>query len=266
MSIPLPIVAFFVGHWVLSVFFQTFFLHRYGAHRMFSMTRGWERFFHLCTYVFQGSSYLNPRGYAILHRMHHAYSDTERDPHSPVIQRNPLRMMNHTRDIYRRILKGTFPVEARFDGGAPSWPLLDRFGMSWASSVMWTGIYTAFYVVFATAWWHYLFLLVQLFIGPVHGAIVNWFGHWAGYRNFNQQDASRNTLPFDFVTLGELFQNNHHRYGSRANFAVRWFEIDPAWLVIRLLAAVGVLELREDARGRAPSDALAAPEATEPAE
>ena len=26
------ILAFFVGHWTLSVFFQTFFLHRYGAH------------------------------------------------------------------------------------------------------------------------------------------------------------------------------------------------------------------------------------------
>ena len=30
----LIIVPFFVLHWQLSVFFQTFFLHRYGAHRM----------------------------------------------------------------------------------------------------------------------------------------------------------------------------------------------------------------------------------------
>ena len=28
----IPILAFFVLHWQLSVFFQTFFLHRYGAH------------------------------------------------------------------------------------------------------------------------------------------------------------------------------------------------------------------------------------------
>jgi stearoyl-CoA desaturase (delta-9 desaturase) len=257
MSIPLPIVAFFVGHWVLSVFFQTFFLHRYGAHRMFTMSRFWERFFHLCTYVFQGSSYLNPRGYAILHRMHHAYSDTEKDPHSPVIWKNPVSMMNHTRDIYRNILKGTFPVEARFDGGAPSWPALDRFGGTWASSALWTGVYSAFYFAFATAWWQYLLLPFHFFMGPVHGAIVNWFGHWAGYRNFDQKDASRNTLPFDFVTLGELFQNNHHKYGARANFGVRWFEIDPAWLAIRVFSALGILELRADARGRIPTEELA---------
>src|SRR3954453_2087820 len=80
---PVIIIAFFILHWQLSVFFQTFFLHRYGAHRMFTMSKGWERFFHLCTFVFQGSSYLNPRAYAWLHREHHAFSDTERDPHSP---------------------------------------------------------------------------------------------------------------------------------------------------------------------------------------
>ena len=43
MGLPLPIVAFFVLHWVSSVFFQTFYLHRYGAHRMFKFAPGWER-------------------------------------------------------------------------------------------------------------------------------------------------------------------------------------------------------------------------------
>jgi stearoyl-CoA desaturase (delta-9 desaturase) len=216
MQVPFAIVGFLVGHWVLSVFFQTFFLHRFGAHRMFTMSPAWERFFHLCTYVFQGSSYLNPRGYAILHRMHHAYSDTPGDPHSPRVHRTPWRMMNHTRDLYRNICSGRYPVEARFEGGYPSWPALDRFAGRWVSSVLWATAYTGFYLVFATAWWQFLLLPVHFFMGPVHGAIVNWFGHYLGYRNFDQNDDSRNTLPFDFVTLGELFQNNHHRHGARA--------------------------------------------------
>ena len=50
----MAIAIFFIAHWQLSVFFQTFFLHRYGAHRMFTMSKGWERFFYLCTYVTQG--------------------------------------------------------------------------------------------------------------------------------------------------------------------------------------------------------------------
>src|SRR5512140_1849669 len=87
------ILAFFVLHWQLSVFCQSFFLHRYGAHRQYSMSKGWERFFHLFTFVMQGSSYLNPRGYAILHRMHHAYSDAPKDPHSPENHGNVFSMM-----------------------------------------------------------------------------------------------------------------------------------------------------------------------------
>src|SRR5687768_7119633 len=96
----MAIAIFFVGHWVLSVFCQSFFQHRYSAHRMFTMSKGWERFFYLFTYVCQGSSFLTPKGYAILHRMHHAYSDTPRDPHSPRNYTNPLSMLVDMRTTY----------------------------------------------------------------------------------------------------------------------------------------------------------------------
>jgi stearoyl-CoA desaturase (delta-9 desaturase) len=94
-------------------------------------------------------------------------------------------------------------------------------------------------------------------MGPIHGAIVNWCGHKYGYRNFENNDLSRNVLPIDFVTLGELFQNNHHHAGTRPNFAVRWFEIDPAYWVIRTMAAIGVLHLVAEGSGSATT--VAAP-------
>src|SRR5438132_12079206 len=75
--------VFFFGHWLASVFFQSLFQHRYAAHRMYTMKPRVERGLHLLTYLVQGPSFLWPRGYAILHRQHHAFSDTERDPHSP---------------------------------------------------------------------------------------------------------------------------------------------------------------------------------------
>src|SRR5262245_31036509 len=110
------IVAFFVIHWHLSVFFQTFFLHRYGAHRLFTMSRGWERFFYVCTYIFQGSSFLSPRGYAILHRMHHAFSDTSKDPHSPANYRGVFTMMLDTKRRYDALTYRRELPEPRFDG------------------------------------------------------------------------------------------------------------------------------------------------------
>src|SRR5215475_6355835 len=115
----MAILGFFVAHWVLSVFFQTFFLHRYGAHKQFRMSPGWERFFHVCTYLAQGPSFLSTRGYAILHRMHHAFSDTAKDPHSPTNYANPLSMMLATKHQYDQFAYRRVDPEPRFDGGMP---------------------------------------------------------------------------------------------------------------------------------------------------
>src|SRR5436190_11483224 len=137
----MTILVFFVSHWLLSVFFQTFFQHRYGAHKQFTMSKGWERFFHLCTYVAQGSSFLTPRGYAILHRMHHAYSDTEKDPHSPLFHSNVFTMMWKTKSRYDDFAYRRVAPEPRFEGGLPEWPLLDKLGQSWAMRIFWIVAY-----------------------------------------------------------------------------------------------------------------------------
>ena len=57
------------------------------------------------------------------------------------------------------------------------------------------------------------------------------------------RDASRNFLPFDFLTMGELFQNNHHRASGRLNFAWRKFEFDPTYQLLRVLAWMRVIRL-----------------------
>lgn len=251
------ILSFFMIHWMLAVFCQTFFLHRYSAHRMFSMSKGWERFFYTLTWLAQGSSFLSPRAYAILHREHHAFSDTARDPHSPHIYKNFFDMMWQTKRRYNAILHQQIETEPRFEGGYPYSPVLEYLAESWTSRIAFGAGYTLFYLAFAPHWAFFLLLPAHYLMGPIHGAIVNWGGHMYGYRNFNVDDESRNTLIFDFLTLGELFQNNHHKWGASPKFAVRWFEVDPTYLAIRTLDALGIIKIKKTQKPHwSPDDLL----------
>ena len=81
-------------------------------------------------------------------------------------------------------------------------------------------------------------------MGPIHGFIVNWFGHKHGYRNFDKlHDKSKNTLFIDFLMLGELYQNNHHRFPTKNNFAFKWYEIDFGYIIIKLFHKIGIITI-----------------------
>ena len=252
------VLSLLVVHWTLSIFAQTFFLHRYGAHRMFTMSPGWERFFYLLAYLAQGPSFLVPRAYAILHRQHHTFADTEQDPHSPRFFSNVMSMMWHTKHQYDVYAYRRGEPEARFLGGTPEWPLIDRLSQRWSTRVAWALLFAVFYLHFAPSLFWLLLLPVHWTMGPIHGAIVNWCGHRYGYRNFDTEDDSRNTLRLELLTMGELFQNNHHQFPTRPNFAVRWFELDPAYQVMRLLAAVGIIQFAPTAKSSLTTPAAGA--------
>lgn len=243
------VLIVFVVHWYLSLFCQTFFLHRYSAHKMFIMSKPWERFFYLLTYLSQGSSYLSPRAYAILHRMHHAFSDTDKDPHSPHHTKNVFTMMWETKNIYNAVLNRKRAIENRFERNYPEWRLIEKLGDSWISRAGWAVLYIVFYVlayIYLDMHWAFFFLLpVHFLMGPIHGAIVNWSGHKYGYQNFDNDDKSKNSLIFDFLMMGELFQNNHHKRPNSINFGSKWFEVDPTYPVIKLLNRLKIIEIRK---------------------
>ena len=232
----LIILSFFVAHWYLSLFFQTFFLHRYASHKAFTMNKTTEKIFFVLTWIFQGSNYLSPFGYGVMHRMHHAFADTENDPHSPKYDETIWNMMWKTKTIYSDISNKIMVPESRFTEGVPQWEAFDKFARSWPSRLFWGAVYVSVYVAFAPSIWFWLLLPLHFLMSPIHGAIINWFAHKYGYRNFEVGDTSRNFLPVDFLMMGESYHNNHHKYGSRPNFGgVRWHELDPTYQVIKLL-------------------------------
>src|SRR5690349_15572154 len=125
----IAILIFFFVHWFLSLFFHSFFLHRYASHQMYKISKNWERTIYLMTWFTQGSSYLVPRAYGVLHRMHHTYSDTEKDPHSPYFFSDVWHLMLHTAKIYRGFNTGQSIPEPQFiQEYLPAWHKLDRLG------------------------------------------------------------------------------------------------------------------------------------------
>jgi stearoyl-CoA desaturase (Delta-9 desaturase) len=240
------ILVFFLAHWYLSIFCQTFFLHRYAAHAMFSMSKFWEKFFFIFTFISQGSSYLSPWGYGIMHRLHHAYADTEQDPHSPKYSDNLFTMMWSTKKIYGEIADRADNIDPKYKYNVPDWFAFDEFASNYLVRIFWGAFYVIFYFIFVPEgmWYLYLLLPIHFMMGPVHGVIVNWFAHKFGYTNFTVEDTSKNFLPVDFLLMGECYHNNHHKHGNRANFGgVRWHEFDPTWWIIKGLNAVGIIKI-----------------------
>jgi stearoyl-CoA desaturase (delta-9 desaturase) len=182
--------------------------------------------------------------------MHHAYSDTEKDPHSPHHASNIFTMMWKTKDVYIDFVRNKVKPESRFDTGY-IWKSLENLGENWISRLAWgtgyTFVYMAFYAYLNMPWWCFFLLPLHYMMGPIHGAIVNWSGHKYGYSNFDNNDKSKNSLIFDFLMLGELFQNNHHKLPQRANFGTRWYEFDPTYPVMKMLEWLHIIRMNPKA-------------------
>ena len=198
----------------------------------------------MATWFIQGSSFLVPSAYGVMHRMHHVYSDTEKDPHSPYFFKDIYQMMWSTAQIFRGLISGKNLPEAQFTKDyLPAWNRLDKLGNHLLIRLFFIAAYIAFYIVFAPNFWWFLLLPVHFLMGPIQGAIVNWCGHKYGHSNYNNGDHSRNSTPFGVLLMGELFQNNHHYAKHDANFAKRWFEFDLTYQIMRGMNSIGIIKI-----------------------
>lgn len=232
---------FYIG---LRLCFFILFLHRYASHQMYTTTKGWERVIYLLTWFTLGSSYLVPSAYGVMHRMHHKYSDTEKDPHSPHFFKDVFGMMLHTRAIFLGFTSGKNLPDTQFmQEYLPSWKKLDRIGHHFITRICFALCYVGIYVAYAPSLWWFLLLPFHFLMGPIQGAIVNWCGHKYGYCNYGSDDHSKNSTPFGLLLMGELFQNNHHHDRNNANFARRWFEFDMTYLLMKVLNRFRVIRL-----------------------
>ena len=75
---------------------------------------------------------------------------------------------------------------------------------------------------------------------------INSLAHSFGTRRFRTRDDSRNNPWLALLTLGEGWHNNHHRFPAAARQGFFWWELDISYLMLRALAALGLVsELRQ---------------------
>ncbi|HYL69952.1 MAG TPA: transposase, partial [Candidatus Dormibacteraeota bacterium] len=105
------------------------------------------------------------------------------------------------------------------------------------------------YVAVAAAFTHVTIVAVTLFLqrGQAHRALElhPLVSHFFGYRSYDVADASTNIVPWGILIGGEELHNNHHAYVTSAKLSNKWYELDIGWLYIRVLAALGLAQVKK---------------------
>ncbi len=231
----------------------TIFLHRAQAHRAVELHPLVSHFFRPWLWLTTG---MVTREWVAIHRKHHATCETEEDPHSP--QTHGIHtLLWRGAELYRVAAEDRAMLE-RYGRGTPDdWLERHVYGVhpNWGIGVMLVIDLLLFGVIGLTVW------AVQMLWIPFWAAgVINGLGHWWGYRNFETDDAATNLVPWAILVGGEELHNNHHAAPASARLSARWFEFDIGWAYIRLLQAVGLARVRNDAfsRQRAPAGTLPA--------
>jgi stearoyl-CoA desaturase (delta-9 desaturase) len=180
------------------------------------------------------------------HRLHHAHTDADGDPHSPHGGgRGPLRGLWHAHVGWLFSTKGhaaheRYAPELLEDRGMRlinrGFPVLAALGVLIPAGAGWALTGTAAGALSAGI----VAGLARIFL--FHHAILgcNSIGHAYGARRFAVDDRSANVAWLALPSLGEAWHHNHHAFPRSASHGLRWFELDVSALAIGVLERLGL--------------------------
>ncbi|MGD8483027.1 MAG: fatty acid desaturase, partial [Gammaproteobacteria bacterium] len=221
----------------ITVFAVTLYLHRDAAHRAMDLHPAIR---HFCRFWLWMSTGIVTREWVAIHRKHHARCETPDDPHSPQVE-----------GLRKVLLEGAELYQAE----AMNRETLEKYGRGtpddWLENKLYAGHRNLGIIMFVVACLvlfgvpGIIMIAVQMVSQPLLAAgIINGVGHYAGYRNFECDDASRNIVPWALLLGGEELHNNHHAFPSSARFSIQRWEIDIGWGAIRVLRLLGLAHVR----------------------
>lgn len=230
------LAAFILTH--ITLIAVTVFLHRHQAHRGLDMHPIASHFFRLWLWLTTG---MVTKEWVAVHRKHHARCETKEDPHSP--QTYGLRTVLWTgAELYKNEAAQQDTLD-KFGHGTPDdWLERNIYNKhSILGIVLLFAIYFSLFGVNGIWMW-----ALQMMTTPFSAAgVINGIGHFFGYRNFENEDASTNIVPWGIFICGEELHNNHHTFGTSAKFSYKWWEFDIGWMYIRLMSLVGLVKVRK---------------------
>ena len=209
-----------------------FCYHRLLTHRSMKVPKPLEYLTAIFgTLSLQGS----PIDWVATHRIHHAYSDTGKDPHDS----NRGFSWSHLHWLY--LANETLPSQgdqARLAPelhASPFYQFLGRY--FWLLQL---GLAAVLFLAGGLPFvvWGVLVRLVLTYhlTWFVNSAAHNW-----GYQTYRSNDRSTNCWWLGVLGWGEGWHNNHHAFPSSARHGLAWYEFDATWLTIKLFRALRIV-------------------------
>ncbi len=224
-------VTFLIATWFVGIN-TTIFAHRAWTHKSWNPGKVLNLF---GLFLFTITAIGNSVGWVSVHREHHRYSDTEKDPHSPLYKsRWKIQFLPYFNKVQVQYVVDL----AR-----------DRTHV-WFAKYYW-------YVIIA--WYGCLYIIdpeLLLFWIAVTGLSamkmlsINSLGHntpkWLLPVDGNSQSSNSLVLALLNINNGEAWHRNHHEDPNNWNFGKKWYEIDPAAWLIRLYVITKLAKISRD--------------------
>jgi fatty-acid desaturase len=192
-----------------------------------------------------------PARWVAAHRRHHQYADEQPDPHSPLVNFFWAHMgwlLVENGDLTRLGMYERYSKDILRD---PFYKRVERNHI-WVVLASWFVFFfaglAAELLMSGTIWEAVQFGASLLLWGVIVRTVLVWHITWSinsvthiwGYRNYETDEDSRNNLFIGIISNGEGWHNNHHADQRSAKHGHLWWELDVAYLSIRLLAALGL--------------------------
>ena len=226
-----------VSHLTITAMSLSF--HRYHTHKGVILHKTIDHMMQIWLWMVTSLSKVD---WVSVHIWHHAHSDKEKDPHSPL-----------HKGLIHALFLGVFDYTK-----AKSWPEVEKIKKTLPTNKLESFIHAHSFVgptlltilnlfVFGLFWGSVL-SVINFLVSPLFAVGgVNALAHWWGYKNHVTEDNSRNLgflFPLNFIICGELDHNNHHAHMRSCSFRHRWFEFDIGFFYLKILSFFGLATLK----------------------